>query len=63
MTRWRSGQWQPITVTEADRHELGRLPRSSSIQAGLSRRAPAMPPMAAGFSGVGHEAGRGGGRA
>ena len=33
---------RPITVTEADRHELERLQRSPSIRAGLSRRARAV---------------------
>ena len=32
---------RPITVTEADRHELERLQRSPSIRSGLSRRARA----------------------
>jgi transposase len=43
---------RPITVTEADRHELERLQRSPSIRAGLSRRARAVLLMAQGLSGV-----------
>ena len=33
---------RPITVSEADRHELERLQRSPSAPAGLSRRARAV---------------------
>ena len=43
---------RPITVSEADRHELERLHRSSSIPAGLSRRARAVLLMAQGLAGV-----------
>ena len=43
---------RPITVTEADRHELERLQRSPSVRAGLSRRVRAVLLMAAGLSGV-----------
>ena len=43
---------RPITVTEADRHELERLQRAPSIRAGLSRRARAVLLMAQGLSGV-----------
>jgi transposase len=43
---------RPITVSEADQHELERLHRSPSIPAGLSRRARAVLLMAQGLSGV-----------
>jgi len=43
---------RPITVTEADRHELERLQRSPSTPAGLSRRARAVLLIAEGLSGV-----------
>ena len=43
---------RPIAVSEADRQELERLQRSSSIRAGLSRRARAVLLMVQGLSGV-----------
>ena len=43
---------RPITVTEADRRELERLQRASSIRAGVSRRARAVLLMVHGLSGV-----------
>jgi len=43
---------RPITMTEADRHELERLQRSPSTPAGLSRRARAVLLMVQGLSGV-----------
>lgn len=43
---------RPITVSEADRHELERLQRSPSAPAGLTRRARAVLLMAQGVAGV-----------
>src|SRR5262245_17792983 len=43
---------RPISVSEADRHELERLQRSPSIAAGLSRRVRAVLLMADGLLGV-----------
>ena len=43
---------RPIAVSEADRHELERLQRSTSAAAGLSRRARAVLLMVQNVSGV-----------